>query len=171
MKWLRFTGVLGLQPLPLHSYECPASSLDLLTCGNITFLLPCHSGRGISLRSCVILKSFIHYMHVFYNNIRESKPMSTAELPLCRTCHRGRFPELPAYIQRIRDLQSPDQLQGAAERLSFWVAGLMQAVHRFDRLSLLEMTSTKERLELLTSRLNAVAAGLGEGNLRACRIM
>ena len=47
----------------------------------------------------------------------------------------------------------------------------MQAVHRFDRLSLLEMTSTTERLQLLTSRLNAVAAGLGEGNLRACRIM
>ncbi len=74
-------------------------------------------------------------------------------------------------MQRIKDLHAADQVHEAAEQLSFWVAGLMQAVHRFDRLALLEMTSTTERLQLLTSRLNAVATGLGEGNLRACRIM
>lgn len=47
----------------------------------------------------------------------------------------------------------------------------MQAVHRFDKFSLLELTSTAERLQLLTTRLNAVAAGFGEGSLRGCRIM
>ena len=59
----------------------------------------------------------------------------------------------------------------SAENLSFWMAGLMQAVNRYDRLALLEATSTVERLRLLTARLNVVAEGLGEGRFRGCRIM
>ena len=59
----------------------------------------------------------------------------------------------------------------SAEKLSFWIAGLLQAVHRFDRLSLLELTDTTERLQLLTARLDAVAGRFQEGSMRGCRIM
>ena len=85
----------------------------------------------------------------------------------CRACHGGRFPDLPPGLQAGARGCTPE----AAEKLSFWVAGHVQAIHRFDRLSLLEGTSSAERLQFLTTRLNAVVAGFGSGSLRGCRIM
>jgi len=68
----------------------------------------------------------------------------------------GTPPNMLTWIQGVSEAPTAEE----AEKLSFWLACLLQPFHRFDRLQLLRMTSTMERLTFLVEKLNQVVSRL-----------
>lgn len=72
----------------------------------------------------------------------------------------GRFSDLFTWVQGVAS--SPTSAE--AEKLSFWLARLLQPGHRFDRLQLLSMSSSMDRLTILRRQLDVLVEGLGGRN-------
>lgn len=87
---------------------------------------------------------------------------------LVRSSHGGHIPENPAFMRNMGEALTPE----AAEKVSFWVGSLIQSFSRYtDRLPLLELTNTAERLTRMSGILDNVVESLDEGNIRGCRIV